>query len=355
VSRYILKREDSEWTLAGRAHAGHGGDLRWVLRQPAGTPFIRFAGWVVTKVLRRALARVSVDIPSFEAAVRAVPAGSPLVIAPTHRSYLDFILCSYLCFARPDLRIPIPHVAAAIEFARIPLVGRILSSLNAFYLQRGVGREDKELTRRVHELIRQGHTLEFFIEGQRSRSRAFLAPRRGMLRSIQATGESCALLPVAISYDRVPEEASFALELAGAPKPKMRLADLLGWTWRVHMACGAPIELDLGSEVHEVARTLMDALREATVCTDFHLRAFLARRPVDGADAAWLRREIETRGGKVLDSDHAPRGQLDAHVADTLSQHFAHRFRAGLGGDETTRRLLRALEDASAESGEKIP
>ncbi|HEX9755967.1 MAG TPA: SDR family oxidoreductase [Gemmatimonadales bacterium] len=142
VYRHILGRDDTEWTLAGRAHPGHGGDLRWALGQPHGNGWIRFASWMVTKVLRRAVERVTVDIPSFEAARREAPDGSPLVIVPNHRSYLDFVLCSYLAFARPDLGIPIPHIAATLEFGRIPILGRILSALHAFYLRRGLGRED---------------------------------------------------------------------------------------------------------------------------------------------------------------------------------------------------------------------
>ena len=208
------------------------------------------------KLLRRSVERVTVDLPSFEAARRAAPPGAVLVLVPNHRSYLDFVLGSYLCFARPDLGIRIPHIAAAVEFGRIPLLGRILGSLHAFYLRRGTGREDPDLTRRVHRLIEQGKTLEFFIEGQRSRSREFLEPKRGLLRCLQATGRDCVLLPLAFSYDRVPEEAAFAEELAGRPKPRMRLLPLLRWAtraWRgkielgrVHLACGEPLCL-LGS------------------------------------------------------------------------------------------------------------
>ena len=230
--RHILHRDDTQWTMAGRKHPGHSGDLRWALKQPEGNLWIRFGGWLVTKLLRRAVERVTVDVPSFEAARNATPEGSPLVLVPNHRSYLDFVLCSYLCFARPDLGIRIPHIAAAIEFGRIPLLGRLLSALHAFYLRRGTGKEDPELTRRVHQLIEQGKTLEFFIEGQRSRTREFLAPKRGLLRCLQATGKTCTLLPVAFSYDRIPEEAVFALELAGLPKPRMRLGPLLRWAFR---------------------------------------------------------------------------------------------------------------------------
>jgi len=339
IYRHILDRDEAEWTLAGREQRGLGeSDFHWAFTQPGGNLWIRFAAWVTTKALRRAADRVTVDIPSFEAARRAVGAGEPIALVPNHRSYLDFVLCSYLCFARPDLRIGIPYIAAAIEFGRIPLLGRILTWLHAFYVRRGAG-ADPELTRRVHALVDQGKTLEFFVEGQRSRSREFLPPKRGLLRVLQATGKTFTLLPVAFTYDRVPEEQAFARELAGAPKPKMRLSGLLRWAlraWRgkvrlgrIHIACGVPVRLAPESDVQVAADQVIRRLEEATVATTYHLEAFLARYSLDGLDHHALRREIETRGGRVLESPLRPETGLDTRIAHTFRYQFQHFFRTG--------------------------
>ena len=260
--------------MAGRRHLRSDADFRWAFTQPAGSLWIRFAAWVVTKVLRRAVDRVTVDLPSFERARAAARDGEPVVLVPNHRSYLDFVLCSYLCFARPDLRIGIPYIAAAIEFGRIPLLGRMLTWLHAFYVRRGAG-PDLELTRRVHRMVEEGKTLEFFVEGQRSRSREFLPPKRGLLRCRQATGRSFTLLPVAFTYDRVPAETAFAQELAGQPKPRLRLTGLLKWAarvWRgqvqlgrIHIACGDPVRMAPDSEVRRVAKDIIASLERATV------------------------------------------------------------------------------------------
>jgi alcohol-forming fatty acyl-CoA reductase len=354
VYRHILRRDDREWPLAGRRHAGHGGDSRWALSQPHGNMWIRFASWAVTKVLRRAVERVTVDVPSFESARRAAASGSALVIVPNHRSYLDFVLCSYLAFARPDLGIPIPHIAATMEFGRIPVLGRILAALHAFYLRRGTGREDPELTRRVHALIREGKTLEFFVEGQRSRSREFLPPKRGLLRCLQATGTPCTLLPVALTYDRVPEEAAFAAELSGEPKPRMRLGPLLSWVravWRgridlgrIHIACGEPVHLDAHCDVPEVSHLVIERLKAATAVTSYHLEAYLSHHEEDGLDAAGLRAAIEEQGGRVLESHLRPSADLHPRIAWTLRQHFAHYLDYAAAYEEDAGRPARARE-----------
>lgn len=354
VYHHLLGEDDTQWTMAGRRHHGHLSDLWWAVRRPYGTGPLRVAAWGITKVLRRCFDRVTVDVPSFEAARRAAPPDRPLVIVLSHRSYFDFVLGSYLFFARPDLGIPIPYIAAAIEFGRIPLLGRLLRSLHAFYLKRGQGREDPELTRRVHALLEEGKSIEFFIEGQRSRSREFLPPKRGLLRCIQSGGGAATILPISVSYDRVPEERSFADELAGAPKPRMRLRPLLAWTLRVlrgkielgraHIACGAPIVLDRDGDVHAVSHQVIEQLKLATVSTTFHLRAFLEAHAVDGVDERALRAAIEQRGGRVLDSDHRPNTPLDPVIARTLRHQFAHVFEAGDAvADETAARLRAAL------------
>lgn len=335
VWRHLLGGDEREVTIAGRAHRRDGGRAAWVLRQPHGNPVLRLAAFAVDAALARAHERVTVDEASFREAVAAAPPGALLVVVPSHRSYLDFVLVSYLCFARPDLGIAIPHVAAASDFQRIPLLGRLFEHMHAFYLERGVGREDKRLTQAVHRLVHEGRVLEFFVEGQRSRSRRFLPPRRGLLRSLQATGQRCWLLPVAISYDHLPEEASFAAELSGAPKPPMRLRDLLGWTVRLargeielgraHLACGGPLALDLTTDVYEASRRIVGEQQAALVVTSHQLRAFLAAAAPAGADLAWLTGAIARRGGRVLATPER-RTPVAALVERGLREHLAPFF-----------------------------
>jgi thioester reductase-like protein len=335
IYRHLLGGDKTEVTLAGRCHRRGGGDLLWALRQPRGNPAIRLAAWLVTKVLRRAADRVTVDVDSFRCARAAAPPGAAHAITPSHRSLLDFVLVSYLCFARPDLGFEIPHVAAATEFGRIPVLGWLLTRMHAFYLERGRGQEDKHLTLHVHDLIRDGQTLEFFVEGRRSRSRRFLAPRRGLLRSLQATGRVASLFPVAISYDHIPEEAVLSEELRGAHPPPMRLRDLLAWTagllrgrvalGRIHLACGRPVILDLSTDVQTVGSRVMAELQQGMVTTTHHLRSFIARAAEEEIDLDWLCEAIARRGGRVIDVPNLER-EVDSVVERCMREHFLHLF-----------------------------
>lgn len=316
VARHLMGADNTAVPIAGKRHSPTRSDFRWALTQERGNVFIRFAAYVVVKALRRCTDCVTFDMSSFEAALGEAPPDAPLVLVPSHRSYLDFVLCSQLMFSRPDLGIAIPHIAATSDFARIPVLSWLFLRLHAFYLQRGIGREDRKLSQQVQSLIHSGRVLEFFIEGRRSRSRQFLPPRRGLLRSLQFTGETCTVLPIAFTYDHVPEEAAFIDELGGAPKPPMQLRGLLRWTRRLrrnevslgraHIACGKPVVLRADSDVYEVSRDIVAELQRETVATTHHLRTFLEREKDSLADVDlnWLREAIVRRGGKVLKTKH---------------------------------------------------
>lgn len=330
VYHHLLNRKDSEIRIGGRRAPANGGDIAFVRRRLDAKRPVRAAIWLVVKMLRRATDLVTFDLSSFERAHAAAAPNARVVLVPSHRSYLDFVLCSYICFARPDLRIEVPHIAAASEFARIPVLGKLFVHLNAFYVERGRGSEDSDLTARVHEHLRAGETLEFFIEGGRSRSRRFLPPRRGFLRALQTSGETVQLLPIAVSYDRVPEEASFVRELGGAPKPPMPLSGLLRWIVRlvfgrirlghVHIAAGTPIPLDAADDPTAIGRSVVGELQRVTSVTTFHLDAFLASAP---ELAAQLTREelaalVRSRGTLVFGSSLTTEHIRDRRVRDTL-------------------------------------
>ncbi len=336
VYRFLMKKDEREVPFAGRRHRGFEGDLRWAASRPKGNGAIRASAYLARKVLRRSADMITFDRKAFEAARRAIPDDTLLVIVPTHRSYLDFILCSYLFFAYPELGIAIPHIAAAQEFGKIPLLGKIIRQTQAFYVQRGLGRENPELTRQIHDLVSRKQALEFFIEGTRSRSRQALKPRRGILKCLQASGQTCSILPISISYDRLPEENSFKRELSGAAKPKMRLGGLLAWIGRVlrgeirlgriHMTCGRPLTMNLDSDLNGLSLQVMAELQAGLAPSTHHLRSFLQKHPLPGVGLDWLKSAIEARGGRVLESPLKGEEKVDPTIAATFHYQWSHYF-----------------------------
>lgn len=336
VAQHLMGADDTSVPVAGRRYPRSKKDLRWALTQEKGNIFVRLAAYKVVKTLRQCMDVVTFDKRSFEQALAEVPEGAHLVLVPSHRSYLDFVLCSTLMFARPDLGIAIPHIAATSDFARIPFISWLIVRLHAFYLQRGLGREDTKLTNKVRKLVRSGRVIEFFIEGKRSRSRRFLAPKRGLLRCLQSTDEEFAVLPVAFSYERLPEEPAFDKELAGEQKPPMRLKDLLRWNRRVkegkvslgraHIACGKPIRLGPDSDVHAVSRDIMAELQEKTAATRYTLNGFLEheQETLGDVDLTWLVGAIERRGGRVLDTNM--KGEIPPMHERCMRYQFEHLF-----------------------------
>jgi alcohol-forming fatty acyl-CoA reductase len=297
-------------------------------------------GYVVAKVLSRVADEVTFDRESFISALARVPDGSLMIIAPTHRSYMDFLLCSYLFFDQPSLGIAIPHIAAAEEFSRIPVLGCLFKRAQAFFVKRGLmhRRDYADLTRRVTDLVKCGQTLQIFIEGTRSRSGQFLQPHHGLLKCIQETGQPAAILPVALSYDRVTEEASFLRELQGQPKPKMKLTSLSVWTkqmlrgkikvGRIHIACGTPVKLDRSTGLRAVTAAVMGQLQQKTVMTIFHLQSFLKCNPISGIELAWLCAAITARGGRILTSSCTRLPGISALQERCMRYRWVHLFYA---------------------------
>lgn len=304
----------TEASLAGQQHRDPVGDSRWVWQHGNGNWTINLFAWVLRKVFRRCQDSVTYDHASFVDAMTAAKAELgeefPLVIVPVHRSYFDFLFCSYLFHAHPELGIKLPKIAAAEEFGEVPILGHLLNRAGAFYIRRGVGKEDVELTEHVETLVAERSVFEFFPEGKRSRAREFLPPKRGLLRCLQGTGESFAILPIAISYDRRCEERALAEELLGGPKPKMSLAAISGWAMRlfsgrmrlgrIHIACGKMLTLTPDSDVKTLADDIMCQLQQHTVTSDFHLNVFAH---TTGINAKWLKADLAKRGAPLITSD----------------------------------------------------
>lgn len=88
--------------------------------------------WFFRKVWRRIYQNITVDRSGVEE-VRRLAAKGPLVFMPSHRSYIDFLVVSYLCFC---CHLPLPYIAAGEDFLGILLVRWLFRKSGAFFIKR---------------------------------------------------------------------------------------------------------------------------------------------------------------------------------------------------------------------------
>ena len=147
-----------------------------------------------------------------------------LVFLPTHRSYADaFILTRTL----REAGMPRNHILGGNNVGFFPL-GTIIRRSGGVLVRRSF--QDDEVYKFVVReylgyLAAQGHNLEWYMEGGRSRTGKLRPPKYGLLRYLVDAVESgvaddMLLVPVAITYDQLHEVGVMAAEEAGAQKAK---------------------------------------------------------------------------------------------------------------------------------------
>ncbi len=154
-----------------------------------------------------------------------------IVYVPCHRSHIDYLLLAYIVH---DQGLSLPHTAAGINL-NMPVIGSILRRGGAFFLRRSF--KGNRLYAAVfnayfHEILKRGHSIEYFVEGGRSRTGRLLSPKGGMLvmtvRSyLQDPRRPIVFMPVYFGYEKLIEGDSFISELGGAEKKKETLAGLI--------------------------------------------------------------------------------------------------------------------------------
>uniref|UniRef100_A0A1E1XM26 Putative dihydroxyactetone-phosphate acyltransferase dhapat n=1 Tax=Amblyomma sculptum TaxID=1581419 RepID=A0A1E1XM26_AMBSC len=193
---------------------------------------IRFLGYLFSKSYKSMYRAIYVHSEGMEQ-YRKAAAENPVLLLPTHRSYNDFLLMSYVCFY---YNVPLPVIAAGMDFLGMPAVTMLLRNGGAFFIRRSFGTDRLywEVFRQyIHSLIGGSeHALEFFVEGTRSRTAKSLCPRTGLLQTVlemffTSRVSDITVIPITITYDRTLEEKLYAFELLGVPKPKESTSGLV--------------------------------------------------------------------------------------------------------------------------------
>jgi glycerol-3-phosphate O-acyltransferase len=261
--------------------------------------------------------------------LQQVADGNEIVYVPCHRSHMDYLLLSYSIYHHG---FAIPHIAAGLNL-NMPVIGRFLRKGGAFFIRRsfrGNALYTAVVTKYLGVIMARGHSIEYFIEGGRSRTGRLLTPATGMLtmtvRSyLREPRRPVVFVPVYFGYERVLEGSAYVSELSGKPKEKesvlgfframRRLREHFG---RVHVNFGEPIHLDAMLERHapgwrqspaaelerprwtvplvnELAMRIMQQINAAAAVTPVNLLALaLLATPRQATLESDLLRQIET-------------------------------------------------------------
>ncbi|KAH7701596.1 Protein ACL-6 a, partial [Aphelenchoides avenae] len=220
----------------------------------------RIVGYLLFKAFRKITKRILVAPAQMKALKEAEQTGIPLIYLPLHRSHLDYLLITWTVW---HWRIRLPHVASG-DNLNLSGLGWLLRTFGAFFIRRRLNPDDETtsnglyrevLNTYVVELLRHGMSVEFFLEGTRSRFGKSLLPKNGLISNVVEAVESgqirdVYLVPVSISYDNV-AEGIFYDELMGVRKEKESVLGVIKGLIRgfgMHGMCGT-VCMDFGEPV----------------------------------------------------------------------------------------------------------
>ncbi|MGB2789091.1 MAG: glycerol-3-phosphate 1-O-acyltransferase PlsB [Dokdonella sp.] len=191
-------------------------------------PMVRSLSFMLTPVWNRIYRGVLVH--HLEKFKQAAP-GFEVVYVPTHRSHMDYLLLSYLLYTHGVVP---PHIFAGINL-NLPVVGSILRKGGAFFARRsfkGNALYSAVFREYMAQLIAGGYSIEYFIEGGRSRTGRLLQPKAGSLAMtvrayLRQPSRPVLFQPVYIGYEKLMEGRSYLDELSGKPKAKESIWHLL--------------------------------------------------------------------------------------------------------------------------------
>jgi glycerol-3-phosphate O-acyltransferase len=194
--------------------------------------------------------------------VRDVTKDHAVVYTPCHRSHIDYLLLSSKLF---EEGIMVPHIAAGINL-NLPIVGSILRRGGAFFMRRsfkGNPLYSTVFSEYIHTIFKKGYSVEYFVEGGRSRTGRTLAPRAGMVAMtvtsyLRDQQKPIAFMPTYFGYEKVLEGSSYQGELRGATKQKesifglfKSLKNLRRSFGKVSLNFGEPIYLEAYLDQHQ--------------------------------------------------------------------------------------------------------
>jgi len=189
------------------------------------------------------------------ARVRDASRDGAIVLLPSHKSHIDYLVLSDVMY----MNAMSPPLIAAGDNLNFWPIGPILRGAGAFFIRRSF--KGKKLysvlvDAYMRKLLLEGFSLEFFLEGGRSRTGKLLSPKFGLLSMVvdaclMLPGRKVSFVPISIGYERIVEERSYVDEQAGGEKAKENIGGLLKTPrvlrsryGRLYLQFGEPLAFD---------------------------------------------------------------------------------------------------------------
>ncbi|MCJ7594258.1 MAG: 1-acyl-sn-glycerol-3-phosphate acyltransferase, partial [Desulfobacterales bacterium] len=275
----------------------------WQLRKKAGEFFdeiaadydiayVQFFDKALTWFWKKIFEGIDVDTAGL-ATVREWARKGPLIFIPSHKSHIDYLILNHVLY---NNHMHIPRIAAGKNLAFWPM-GHIFRKSGAFFIRRSFKQPRLYLevfNRYIKALVQEGHPIEFFIEGGRSRNGKLVLPKTGFLSILlkahqEGFCKDLIFVPSSIVYDRVIEEKSLLNEIEGAAKEKESLKQVIRARrflkrshGKVYIRFGEPFSLNeylshIQTSSHELQRKLafhlIQAINHVTLVTPLSLVA----------------------------------------------------------------------------------
>ncbi|ARC54996.1 hypothetical protein AOQ88_02485 [Candidatus Riesia sp. GBBU] len=184
-------------------------------------------GKILSKVFK--IIYKNINVKYIERVHKVIKNGNKIVYISSHKSHMDYLLLSYILYKNGIFP---PYIAAGINLNFWP-IGTILKKLGAFFIRRSTFNKTYSIILKEYLkcLLHIGCSIEYFIEGERSRTGVLLNPKTGILSTIVEYAKnklnSIVIIPVNITYECIFEISSYSREIKENRKRKENFYSLV--------------------------------------------------------------------------------------------------------------------------------
>ena len=317
------------------------------LRSEMYIPAVRVLAWSLSKVFRLLFDGIHVDggsVLALKERLRKAGPSATLVLLPTHKTHLDYLILSFVCFA---YGIPLPRIAAGNNL-NLPLVGPYLRQNGSFFIERSFKKQPMIYKRVVEEylkeLLHDGAPIEVFIEGGRSRHGRVCDAKLGFLNMLNTAFQSSQsltellLVPVSLDYERVLETSEYARHSMGCSKEPESLCGFLQALYAIcttrlgnaYVRFGNPVTIEKDVEpepaLHSLGTTIAHRMQLASTITCSTLTTACLLMPYRNAfrtldevsmQVDWILEDLQ-HTCKCFIADFAPAREMTCQALDVL-------------------------------------